>query len=44
MCIYCVSSNKNQFCGSKNIYDNGMCEKHAILFENDDRCFKRAKY
>lgn len=44
MCVYCISASKNQFCGSKNIYDNGMCEQHSILFENDDRCFKRAKY
>lgn len=44
MCVYCTSPSKNKFCGSKDIYDDGMCQTHAELVENDDRCFKRAKY
>lgn len=42
---YCIhySASKGQYCGNKNIYDNGMCEEHANLFDNDGRVCKRSK-
>ena len=42
LCIH-YNTSKNQYCGNKNIYDNGMCQEHNNLFENDGRVCKKSK-